>query len=376
MKIIHVINSMSTSHGGPTRTALLTLQGTRALGMDVEIVTNEPAPGEEVVSNDSGIRYLPRPCFRDTHWGYTKAIPQELAKIKDVDIYHIQGIWLYSGYATARYACKQGRSYLVTLHGTLYPEALAHSSLIKKTSLFLYQRRQLQQAACIHATCREEMEHYRALGFTNPVAVLPYPMECDDKAEPLYPKDVKRIGYLGRVHPRKRVERLIEIWSRLQEPGELLIMGNGDPAYMEFLKKETERLNLKNVRFEGFVTGEKKNRLLASLTCLVVPSDFENCGIITPEALLQEIPVIASTGSPWQDLETYRCGWWVNNDVNTLTGAVQKALSLSDEELQAMGKRGRQLVLGKYSVDVVSRQMKELYVWVAGQGDKPEFVYE
>ena len=92
--------------------------------------------------------------------------------------------------------------------------------------------------------------------------------------------------------------------------------------------------------------------------------------------MLQEIPVIASTGSPWQDLETYRCGWWVNNDVDTLTGAVQKALSLDDEELQAMGKRGRQLVLDKYSVDVVSRQMKELYVWVAGQGDKPEFVYE
>lgn len=376
MKIIHVINSMSTSHGGPTRTALLTLQGTRALGMDVGIVTNEPASGEEAVSDDPSIRYLPFPCFRDTHWGYTKAIPRELEKIKGVDIYHIQGIWLYSGYATARYARKQGRPYLVTLHGTLYPEALAHSSLIKKAILFLYQRRLLQNAACIHATCREEMEYYRALGFTNPVAVLPYPMECDDKVEPLYPKAIKRIGYLGRIHPRKRVERLIEVWSQLNEPGELLIMGEGDPVYMNFLKKEVKRLNLKNVRFEGFVTGEKKNRLLASLTCLVVPSDFENCGIITPEALLQEVPVIASTGSPWQDLNTCCCGWWVNNDVDTLTKTVREALSLDEAELQAMGKRGRRLVLDKYSVDVVSRQMERLYAWVAGQGDKPEFVYD
>ena len=376
MKIIHVINSMSTSHGGPTRTALLTTQGTRSLGMDVEIVTNQPASGEEAVSDDLSIRYLPRIGFQEKHWGYSKAIARELAKIKNVDIYHIQGIWLYSGYITARYARKHGCPYLITLHGTLYPEALAHSSFKKKVSLFLYQRQQLQQAACIHATCREEMEHYRALGFTNPVAMLPYPMECDDKAEPLYPKDIKRIGYLGRVHPRKRVERLLEIWSRLNEPGELLIMGNGDLVYMDFLKKETRRLNLKKVRFEGFVTGEKKARLLASLTCLVVPSDFENCGIITPETLLQEIPVIASTGSPWQDLDTYQCGWWINNDVETLTGAVRKALSLDDDELQAMGKRGRRLVLDKYSVNVVSRQMEQLYVWIAGQGDKPEFVYE
>lgn len=376
MKIIHVINSMSTASGGPSRTTLLTLQGTKALGMDVKILTNQPNPGEEVVSDDPAICYFPRPVFQDKRWGYTKTIPRELDQIEKADVYHIQGIWLYSSYITAWYARKHGCPYVITLHGTLYPKALAQSSLVKKTSLFLYQRRQLQQAACIHATCMKEMEYYRALGFTNPVAVIPCPMECDDKVESIYPKGVKRIGYLGRVHPRKRVERLIEVWSYLEEPGEFLIMGDGDPAYMELLKKKVERLKLQKVHFEGFVTGKRKSHLLASLTCLVVPSDFENFGIITPEALLQEIPVIATTGSPWQDLETYRCGWWVNNGFDTLTEAVRKALSLEEKELQAMGKRGRQLILDKYSVDVVSQQMKQMYAWVAGQANKPEFVYD
>ena len=32
---------------------------------------------------------------------------------------------------------KEGVPYLITLHGSLYPEALAHSSLIKKTALSL-----------------------------------------------------------------------------------------------------------------------------------------------------------------------------------------------------------------------------------------------
>ncbi len=367
---------MSNASGGPSRTTLLTLQGTKALGMDVRVLTNSLGPDDEAVSEDPSICYLPRPCLQDKCRGYAKVIPYELAKMGRADVYHIQGIWLYSSYITARYARKQGVPYVITLHGTLYPEALKQSFFIKKTSLFLYQRRQLQQAACIHATCMEEMEHYRRLGFTNPVAVVPCPMECDDKVESVSLKDVKRIGYLGRVHPRKRIEKLIDIWSRLNEPGELLIMGDGDPFYMKFLRKEVERLHLKKVRFEGFVTGEKKNRLLASLTCLVVPSDFENFGIITPEALLQEIPVIASTGSPWQDLETHQCGRWVKNDLDALTTAVREVLSLDEEELQAMGKRGRQLVLDKYSVDVVSRQMKRLYTWVAGQADKPEFIYD
>lgn len=376
MKIIHVITSMSKASGGPSCTTLLTMQGTRALGMEVEILTLQPDLGEEAVSDDPSIHYLPHSGILYKRWGYTKTIPWALTKTEGVDVYHIQGIWMYSSYITARYARKHGQPYVITLHGTLYPEALRHSYWVKKVSLLLYQRRQLQQAACIHVTCMKEMEYYHSLGFTNPVAVVPCPMECDDKVEPLYSRNVKRIGYLGRVHPRKRIEKLIEIWACLKEPGELLIIGDGDSGYMDFLKKETERLNLKNIRFEGFISGEKKNRLLASLTCLVVPSDFENFGIIIPEALLQEIPVIASTGSPWKDLNTYQCGWWVNNDLGSLTTAVQEALSLDREVLDKMGKRGRQLVLDKYSVDVVSPQMEQLYAWIAGRGDKPEFVYD
>lgn len=375
MKIIHVINSMSTASGGPARNTLLTMQGTRALGINVTVLTYQPEQGEEAVSDDPSIHYIPRIGIHEKRWGYSKAIPRELCKMGVADVYHIHGIWLYSGYITAKFARHHRLPYIITLHGTLYPEALAHSSLIKKITLKLYQRRQLQQAACIRATCKEEMEHYRTLGFTNPVAIVPSPVNCDDKAEPIYPKDVKRIGYLGRVHPRKRVERLLEIWCRLEEPGELLIIGDGDLDYMNFLKKEQERLNLKKVRFEGFVTGERKNRLLASLTCLVVPSDFENFGNVITETLLQEVPVIATTGSPWQDLETYGCGWWVDNEVDTLTETVRKALSLNEEELQAMGKRGRRLVQEKYSVDVVSRQMEQLYTWLKGKGKKPEFVY-
>lgn len=376
MKILHVIGSMSTASGGPTRTTLLTMKGLRALGVDVTVLTYQPEPGEEAVSNDPSICYLHHIGFREKRWGYSKAISQALNKVERVDVYHIQGIWLHYGFITAQYAKNHKLPYIITLHGTLYPEALTHSSLVKKIALNLYQRRQLQEAACIHATCMEEMEHYRALGFTNPVAVVPCPMECDDKVEALYTRDMKRVGYLGRVHPRKHIERLLEIWYCLKEPGELLIIGDGAPEYMQFLKMETERLKLQKVKFEGFVTGEKKNRLLASLTCLVVPSDFENFGMIIPEALLQEVPVIASTGTPWEILETYGCGRWVNNDTDTLTKTIQDLLDLDQKTLHDMGQKGRKLVVEKYTLEAVSFQMKQMYNWIMGERDKPDFIYE
>ena len=43
----------------------------------------------------------------------------------------------------------------------------------------LYQDHTLCNAAAVQATCIEEMEHYRALGFKNPVAVIPNPIETE-----------------------------------------------------------------------------------------------------------------------------------------------------------------------------------------------------
>lgn len=70
------------------------------------------------------------------------------------------------------------------------------------------------------------------------------------------------------------------------------------------------------------------------------------------------------------------CGWWANNDIHTLAQTIEKALSLSEEEREAMGERGKQLVLEKFSDVHVASQMKQLYEWILYGGTKPEFVYE
>lgn len=376
MKIVHVINSMSSTYGGPAYTTLLAVRGMNRLGVHAQIVTKQMFPGEYPVSDDSFISYLPTPRFYYSRWGYAGSFRDALSVIPSVDVFHIQELWQYPGYAAAKCATKRGCPYVVTLHGSMYPEAMGHSAQIKKMALRLFERRLLQQAACVHVTCLDEMKHYRSLGFTNPVAVISNPLEICRVENPAFTEDKKRVGYLGRLHPRKRVERLLEVWSRLHEPGELLIIGDGEPDYVSFLRNEVKRLQLSDVRFIGWVSGEEKNCLLASLTCLVVPSDFENFGMIVPEALLQEVPVIASTGAPWQELETYGCGWWVNNDTDTLMDTVRNVLTLDAEVLCEMGRRGRQLVLEKYALDIISQQMAEMYEWAVGRINKPDFIFE
>ena len=106
-----------------------------------------------------------------------------------------------------------------------------------------------------------------------------------------------------------------------------------------------------------------------------MPSDFENFGNIVTESLVKGIPVIASKGTPWEDLITFKCGWWVDNDIETLTEVVREALNVPEVERLAMGERGRLLIKEKFAVKIVATQMKQLYEWILYAGKKPEFVY-
>lgn len=243
-----------------------------------------------------------------------------------------------------------------------------------------YQKDVFSEAACIQATCKEEMEHYRALGFKNPVAVLPNPIDINEIIDREIPnKPIYKVGYLGRLHPRKRVERLIYAFSELREELKdchLMIIGGGDEIYRAFLEAEVKRLDVKNVEFTGFLTGKEKDDAITGLSLLVVPSDFENFGNIVTEALVRGVPVIASKGMPWQELEECHCGWWIDNDQNSINQTLLEAVTIPNEERLRMGMNGKRLMRENYSVEVLGEKMKRLYEWILNGGYKPEFVYE
>ena len=115
--------------------------------------------------------------------------------------------------------------------------------------------------------------------------------------------------------------------------------------------------------------------MLSINTLCDMDSEFENFGNVVLEGLVRHIPCIATTGSPWEELNTYHCGWWIPYSQNSITEAVSMALNVTNEDLQTMGNNGRRLVEERYGVDAVGLQMFRLYQWVLGFAEKPEFVY-
>jgi glycosyltransferase involved in cell wall biosynthesis len=251
--------------------------------------------------------------------------------------------------------------------------------LKKRIALALYQEKDLKNAACIQATCIEEMSEYRKYGLKNPVAVIPNPIDCSEFSDrQILRKPKFRFGYLGRLDKRKRVERIIYSFYKNQSyynRAELVIIGSWDSQYENFLKSEVKRLKLDNVIFTGFITGKEKDDYISSLSALVVPSDFENFGNIVSEALVRGVPVIASKGTPWEDLERYACGFWVENDQNTINDTMLKIFLLTEEERIQMGMNGKKLIEEKYSLEINGIQLAHLYDWVLGKREKPDFVY-
>lgn len=377
MKVVHV-GGLNYKNGGPSLSMALTIKGLRQQGVDALGVSRPLDKDDKLVCDSSYCHFFNRPLFELFGWQYIPKVSRTFDEIVGIDLMHLQGIWSSHMHSAALYARQRGIPYLIAPRGSLYPHALAIEPWKKKLSLALYQDTDLKKASCIQATCKEEYELYRKLGYKNPVAILPNPIDCESYVAPTIEKTTKfRFGYIGRLHPRKRVERLIYAFAERRDVFdncELLIIGADVKEYEEFLKEEVKRLNLQNVHFSGFLRGEEKDKALCSLSCMVNPSDFENFGNVVSEALMRGVPVIATKGSPWQGLLEYDCGWWIDNDQDTITKTMVEAYERLSREGSLMGENGKRMVRQEFSVTVLGEKMKALYDWILGNASIPEFV--
>ncbi len=373
MNVLQIISGLDINSGGPSVSTNILVRGIQKKGINIQILTTVLKKKVSTLIFNDSVHYSYRVPGLN-HFAYSFGF-LTLLKTHPSDIIHVNGFWQYPPHVSCKYARRNKIPYIITPRGMISPTALSYSKWLKKTALFLYQKRDLKKATVIHVTSEKEVEFVRVLGLTNPVAVIPNPIEIKEKIIK-QKKDKKRLAFIGRIHEIKNIESLIYAWAKVshKQSWELVLMGDGEKTYVHSLKTLISELQLNDVKFAGFLVGDEKENMMQTLNLVIQPSFSENFSMVVGEALQNEIPVIASTGTPWEDLNTYQCGWWVNNDVETLAKTIQQAISLSDEERQQMGKRGRQLIIEKYSVEIVATQMIRLYEWILKGGEKPEFV--
>jgi glycosyltransferase involved in cell wall biosynthesis len=170
---------------------------------------------------------------------------------------------------------------------------------------------------------------------------------------------------------------LVEAWALARQPGWKIVIAGGDE---EGYRAKVEALILAkelqtDFEFVGFVDGARKQACFDAADIFILPTYSENFGIAVAEALANELPVITTTGAPWQDLVEHHCGWWVEPSVQGVYGALNEAMACDQAELRKMGQRGRQLVIDKYSWTQIGPTALATSQWLLDQSlPKPEIV--
>jgi len=203
------------------------------------------------------------------------------------------------------------------------------------------------------------------------VAIVPHgvqiPRRCTRK--PLDKNNVFTLSYLGRINPIKNIESLIQAGVILNRRGitrwQLLIAGEGEGAYVSSLLNLISSLGLQDqVKLIGEVHGHSKEGLFSRTDVLILPSHRENFGLVVAEALARGIPVIASKGTPWEGIESAKCGLWVSADPQSMAKAIIRIMHMP---LKSMGRRGRRWMSKLFTWGKVACDMYQVYEIAQGR---------
>ncbi len=313
--------------------------------------------------------------------GYTPEWGRILAEA-DPQICHTQYVWAYPSVAVRNWGCGQGRPWVVSARGMLDSWAISHSRWKKRVVWWLFEKKHLHGAACLHALADSEAESMRALGLRNPIAVIPNGVDAGER--PLGETGNgagKRLLFLGRLHPKKNLVNLIRAWARVRDgvPAAggwtLVIAGWDDGGHEAELKRMVEESGLSAaVCFAGPLHGEEKQRMLAAVQGFVLPSLSEGLPVAVLEAWAAGLPVLKTRACNLPEGFAAGAAMETGTDEASLAASLGRFVSLGGEDRSVMGRRGRELVAGKFSWNAIAGRFAELYVSLAEGKELPRWV--
>jgi glycosyltransferase involved in cell wall biosynthesis len=393
VKVLHVVASINRDVGGPAVSVSGLATGLAALGVETTVATLDYAEhGPQAALGGARLESVPAGALTRAIRGWSPALERKIAALAHAgtDVVHGHGLWMFPNIYARRAARGAAACLVISPRGMLDDWSLRRSQIRKMAAWNLFERRNLETAALLHATSVAEAKAVRALGLRMPIAIIPNGVEFPvDTAVPgretlehLHRELAGKqwLLFMSRLHPKKGIAELVRVWGTLEAQfptWQLLVAGPDLDGHGAQVRSLVAQLGIAGrVTFAGMLSGPDKACALARSEVMVLPTHSENFGVAVAETLAHATPVVTTRAAPWQELVEQRCGWWIDDREDVLRNTLVEAMSLGTGQRDEMGARGRALVAARYSWNRVAREMAAAYTWILNRGPRPDFVEE
>ncbi len=286
----------------------------------------------------------------------------------------VNGVWQYHGVAV-REAVAGRRPYVVFSHGMLDPYFMRRFPLkhMKKLVYWtLFERRNLDQAKAVCFTSHEELNcaaegfpfrykfkrvvvPYGTMGPSGDPAAL---KEAFFKACPAV-RSQPYLLFLGRLHPKKGCDLLLEAYAKILPNLELVMVGPDDAGWQAELMALAERLGIqKRVHWTGPLRGDAKWGAFYGAEAFILPSHQENFGIAVADALAcGTIPLISDKVNIARDVESDGAAFVETDSVDGTTRLLERFIASSPLEKETMRKNARKSFETRYALKNAAQEV-------------------
>jgi glycosyltransferase involved in cell wall biosynthesis len=212
---------------------------------------------------------------------------------------------------------------------------------------------------CLQA--RKSFWLYRCLEKISPLGVeSPPPISSQTKETflALYPqlRDTRTLLFLGRLHPKKGCDILIDALPRDSGPANavsLLLAGPDAIGWAKYLRARVAHLDIApRVVFAGMLQGEMKQAALASADAFILPSHQENFGMAVVEALAVGLPVLISERvNIWREIDNDHAGYVERDDLPGTTRLIERWMATALDEREMMRANARKCFERRFEIN-------------------------
>lgn len=383
MKILHIVSRIDQIDGGVAEVVPRICEEQRKLGNEVRLVAGDAEylseSAKRAISEGVDMRFARTwkfPIARSLRFSFKlKKLIEE--NVRWADIVHTHGLWQLPCVIATCACIQQGKPFVMQPHGFLEPERLKKSKIKKIIFGALFERRALDACNCVIATSESEKNGIKAYGVKNTVEIVPIGIDTskiDEAKRSLtllaglgLDTQKKTMLFFSRIEPIKGLDMLAEAWAKLKEfhsTWQLAIVGPDDRGFSKTAYGFFKALKLTdNVKFTGPIYTDDKYTLLKSVDGFVLPTRSENFGIAVQEALAAGLPAVCTKGAPWELIESYDAGRWVDVSVEGVRQGLNYIMSCGSDKRLQMGGNGKVLISENFGwANIIDSLIRRVYI--------------